>query len=121
MNIEDSRAKTIYRKDGEGYTLYSIGINHKKQDGSWEGGFIPCRFPKGTNIPNKTKIMMITAWLDFYTKEEKTHPFIYIKEYEIVEDKQESKQENIQVPQNAKTEYDNENTGVSLSDDDLPF
>ena len=31
------------------------------------------------------------------------------------------KQDNIQVPEHTKTEYDNSNTEVELTDEDLPF
>ena len=113
MNIEDSRAKTIYRKDGDNYTLYSIGLSHKKQDGTWENGFMSCRFPKGIDLENKTKIMITNAWLDFYVKDKVTHPYIFINKYEVVED--------TKVPQNTKPTYDDENTDIHLSDEDLPF
>lgn len=35
--------------------------------------------------------------------------------------KEESKEEEKEIPQNTKTEYDIENSGIQLSDDDLPF
>lgn len=112
MNIEDSKAKTIYRKDGENYTTYSMGISHKKQDGSWENGYITCRFPKDTNIQNKTKIIIKNAWLDFYIKDKVTHPYIFINKFELVEDK---------MPQNTKTEYDDIKSDIQLTEQDLPF
>lgn len=114
MNIEDSRAKTIYRKDVNENALYTIGLSHKKQDGSWEYGYMNCRFPKAADIPNKTKIMIVSAWLDFYVKDKVTHPYIFINKYEIIEDKQE-------IPQNIKTDYDNLGSDIQLSDQDLPF
>lgn len=119
MNIEDSRAKIIYRNEVNGKVLYSIGISHKKQDGSWENGYMSCRFPKDADIPNKTKIMIVSAWLDFYNKDKVTHPYIFINKYEIVEEKEEGKQDNIQVPQNVKTDYQEED--IQLTDADLPF
>lgn len=112
MNIEDSREKTIYRNEVNGKILYSIGISHKKQDGSWENGFISCRFPKEADIQNKQKIMIVQGWLDFYVKDRVTHPYIFINKYELVED------EN--VPQNVKSEYD-EKSDIQLADADLPF
>ena len=117
MNIEDSRAKTIYRNEINGKTLYSIGISHKKQDGTWENGFMNCRFPKDTDMPNKTKIMIISAWLDFYVKEKTTHPYIFINKYEIVN----TEKVEEQLPVNATSEYDNEKSNVQLTDEDLPF
>ena len=112
MNIEDSRSKTIYRNDVNGKALYSIGISHKKQDGTWENGYMNCRFPKDTDIPNKTKIMIVSAWLDFYNKDKVTHPYIFINKFELVDD-------NVEVPQNSRTEYKEED--IKLTDADLPF
>lgn len=115
MNIEDSRAKIIYRNEVNGKALYSIGISHKKQDGSWENGYMSCRFSKDADIPNKTKIMIVSAWLDFYNKDKVTHPYIFINKYELVNE--ENTQQDI--PQNIKTDYQEEN--IHLTDADLPF
>lgn len=117
MNIEDSRAKTIYRNEVNGKILYSLGLRHKKQDGSWENGYMNCRFPKDTNIPNKTKIMITSAWLDFYIKEKATHPYIFINKYEIVN----TENQEVKIPQNTTSEYDNGNSDIQLTDDDYPF
>lgn len=117
MNIEDSRAKTIYRNEVNDKTLYSIGISHKKQDGTWENGFMNCRFPKDADIPNKAKIMIVSAWLDFYIKEKVTHPYIFINKYEIVN----TEKVEEQLPANATSEYDNKKSDVQLTDEDLPF
>ena len=113
MNIEDSKAKTIYRNEINGKELYSIGISHKKQDGTWENGFISCRFTKEANIQNKQKIKIVNAWLDFYIKDRITHPFIFINKYELVEEEK--------TPQNVKSEYDNMGSDIKLQDSDLPF
>lgn len=114
MNIEDSKAKTIYRREVNGIAFYSIGLSHKKQDGSWENGYMNCRFPKDADIPNKTKVMIVNAWLDFYIKDKITHSYIFINKYEIVQDTQD-------IPQNVKTDYDNIGSDVQLTDEDLPF
>lgn len=123
MNIEDSRAKTIYRNEVNGKILYSMGLSHKKQDGSWENGYINCRFPKDADIPNKTKIMVVNAWLDFYTKDKVTHPYIFVNKYEIIEETKDKEMtlEEIGVPDNYKTEYEEKDNSVQLSDSDLPF
>ena len=114
MNIECDKEKTIYRNEVNGKALYSIGISHKKQDGSWENGYMTCRFPKDADIPNKTKIKIVNSWLDFYIKDKVTHPYIFINKYEIVS-------ESIEIPQNVKSEYDNEKSDIQITDEDLPF
>lgn len=113
MNIESDKEKTIYRNEVNGKALYSIGISHKKQDGSWENGYMTCRFPKDADIPNKTKIKIVNSWLDFYIKDKVTHPYIFINKYEIVS-------ESVEIPQNAKCEYD-EKSDIQITDEDLPF
>lgn len=115
MNIEDSREKMIFRKEKNGKTMYSIGLSHKNQDGTWENGYMNCRFPKNTNIKDKTKIMILSAWIDFYVKDKVTHPYIFINKYDLINE------ENIQqdIPQNIKTEYKSEN--IHLTEDDYPF
>ena len=114
MNIESDKEKIIFRKEIDGKILYSIGLSHKKQDGSWENGYMTCRFQKDTNIADKTKIKLIQAWLDFYTKDKKTYPYVFINKYETVS-------ESTPLPQNTKTEYDNMQTDIKLEDSDLPF
>ena len=109
MNIESDKEKTIYRNEVNGKALYSIGLSHKKQDGSWENGYMTCRFPKDADIPNKTKIKIVNAWLDFYTKDKVTHPYIFINKYEIVND---------DLPQNTKSKYSND-SDVQLTDEDI--
>ena len=109
MNIECDKEKTIYRNEVNGKALYSIGISHKKQDGSWENGYMTCRFPKDADIPNKTKIKIVNSWLDFYIKDKVTHPYIFINKYEIVND---------DLPQNTKSKYSND-SDVQLTDEDI--
>lgn len=120
MTIEDSKPKTIYRNEVNGKVLYSIGLSHKKQDGTWENGYMSCRFPKDANIENKTKILLHNAWLDFYVQDKKTHTYIFINKYEVVEKSLDEELLN-EVPQNTKSEYDSEQSDITLTDEDLPF
>ena len=114
MNIEETKPKTIFRNEVNGKVLYSIGISHKKQDGTWENGYMSCRFPKEADIPNKTKILIHNAWLDFYVKDKVTHIYLFVNKYEIVED-------DVKISNNNTSEYDNENSDIQLTDEDLPF
>lgn len=115
MNIECEKEKTIYRNEVNGKTLYSIRLSHKKQDGNWENGYMTCRFPKDTDLKDKTKIKLIQSWLDFGIKDKKTYPYIFINKYEIVSEAKE------EIPQNTKSEYDNIKSDIQLTDEDLPF
>lgn len=120
MNVEDEKAKMIFRNDVNGKALYTIGLSHKKQDGTWENGYMSCRFPKDADIQDKTKIIMHNAWIDFYVKDKITHSYIFINKYEIVNDTK-TTQKEVEVSQNIKSDYDIENSDIQINDDDLPF
>lgn len=124
MNIQTDKSKTIYKyttKDGKEF--YSIGLSKKKQDGTYENGFINCRFKKDINLENKTRILIKKGWVDFYVKDRITYPFIFINEFEIIQDdKQESKQvEQANEFSAMKTATEYKDDEVTLTDADLPF
>lgn len=126
MNIDCEKPKTIYKykaKDGKEY--YSLGLSKKKQDGSWESGFISCRFKRDAKIENKTRILIKEGWVDFYVKDRITYPFIFINLYEEVEEPRPEGVKTIEEvnefsTMNIKTEYQ-ETPEVVLEDKDLPF
>ena len=108
MNIECEKEKMIFRNEKDGKTYYSIGLSKKNQDGKYTSGYMPCRFPKEANIPNKTKIKILNAWLDFWVDDKKiTHPYIFINKYEILSD---------DIP-NVKSNYSGD--GVQLTDEEI--
>lgn len=121
MNIECEKPKTIYKyKTKDGKEHYSLGLSKKKQDGSWENGFISCRFKKDANIENKTRILIKEGWVDFYVKDRITYPFIFINLYEEVEEPKPEDVKTTDIPQNIKTEY-SEDSDIQIKDEDLPF
>ena len=98
MNIEEKEV-TIFRYDGQYGASYSIGLSKKKQDGTYENGYIPCKFKKDVELGNKTKIKIKNAWLTFNVKDKKTYPYIFINSFE---------QENVEVKQEVKEEKKND-------------
>ncbi len=118
MNIESDREKTIYRHVKEDKVFYSIGLSKKQQDNTYLNGYISCRFPKGADFSDKTRIKIHQAWLDFYIKDNKTYPYIFINKYEVVEVNQDGELLK-EVPQNTKTDYDDSN--IEIEDNELPF
>ena len=73
----------IFRKDYEGRQLYSTTIGKKKQDGTYENGYIDVQFKKGVNLADKTKIEVINGWLTFYLNKDKKPVWqIFINEFE---------------------------------------
>lgn len=108
MNIECEKEKMIFRNEKDGKVFYSIGLSKKNQDGKYTSGYIACRFPKNTNIENKTKIKILNAWLDFWVDDKKiTHPYIFINKYEMILDG---------IP-NMKSEHSEK--GVQLTDEEI--
>lgn len=108
MNIECEKEKMIFRNEKDGKVYYSIGLSKKKQDGTYTSGYMPCRFPKNANIPNKAKIKILNAWLDFWVDDKKiTRPYIFINKYDMILD---------DIP-NMKSEHSEE--GIQLSDEEI--
>ncbi|MBO7732067.1 MAG: hypothetical protein J6S67_05930 [Methanobrevibacter sp.] len=112
MNIQTDKPKNIFRFDKDGRAYYSIGLSKKDKDGNYINGYMNCKFPKNADIPNKSKIMILDAWVDFYTKDKVTYPYVYINKYEIVE---EVHKETSTTPQKV------EDKDMEIPDEFLPF
>lgn len=120
MNIVNDYAVMIFRYDYEGKALYSLGLSKKNQDSTYTNGYISCRFKKDVELENQTKIYIKKAWLDFYLKDKVTIPYIFISEFELLQDAMQQGKETLdELPQNYKTKYDE--IEVVLDDADLPF
>ena len=114
MNIESDRAKIIFRHTKDDKVFYSIGLTKKDIDGNYISGCMSCRFAKGVDVADKTKIIVKKGWIDFYVKDKITYPYLFISQYEVANDTQKE-----EIPQNTKTEYEGNN--IDIGDDDLPF
>ncbi len=103
MNITNEQAVMIFKREYQGNTFYSVGLSKKKQDGTYDNGYMPCQFKKGVSLEDKTKIYIKHAWLSFYLKDipdrtgKQTMPYIFINDFETLQDTIEnSKQEPAQ-------------------------
>lgn len=116
MEVVSNREETIYRNEFNGETRYTIGLSKKKEDGQYENGYMKVMFRKGVSIPNKAKIMIKDAWLSFNQFENKTYPYIFINNFELVDKPDTAPFENM------KTKIES-NIGeqIKITDDDLPF
>ena len=117
MEIVSNREDIVFRNDYNGKIFYSIGISKKKQDGSYENGYINVRFKKDVELENQTKIKINKAWLDFYCKDRKTFPYIFISEFDIVEEKKDPFKE---FGESIKTESQI-GQQIEITNSDLPF
>lgn len=113
MEIVSNKEEMIFRNDYNGKASYSIGLSKKKQDGNYEKGYINVSFKKGVELQNQTKIKIKQSWLDFYKKENKTIPYIFINDYEVVEN----------IPTNKLTTKTESDFGkqIEIKDEDLPW
>lgn len=115
MNFEKLENKMVFRRDNDYGTFYTIGMSKKLQDGSYENGYIDVRFKKDIELQNQTRININESWLTFYTKEngeyKETHPYIFINDFEIVEETIHQSEE--------VTDYNMEQIEIDV--DDLPF
>lgn len=114
MEVIDNKLIKVYRREHEGRTYYSIRLSKKDKDGNYINGYIDARFKKDIEVEDRTNIYIKNAWLDFYVKDKKTYPYIFINEFEKVKEtiekaEKEVKEENI----NAKN--------MTFDDEELPF
>ena len=83
MNIEQCEVM-VFKYEGQYGATYSIGLSKKNQEGKYENGYFSCKFKKGVDLQNKTKIKIKEAWLTFNQKEGKTYPYIFINDFEEI-------------------------------------
>lgn len=55
--------ETMIFKNENGF--YSTSMSKKNLNGEWENKFISVQFPKGTEIPTKTKVNIKKAFMSF--------------------------------------------------------
>ena len=118
MEIISNKKEMIFLNEYNGKEIYSIGLSKKDMNGNYVNGYINCRFKKDVHLKNKTLINIKNAWLDFYiSQDKKTIPYIFINEFEIIEENN-NIEENKEV---VKDPYEQMGDEVALSEDELPF
>lgn len=85
MNIENKYPVMIFKNINGGKTYYSIGLSRKDADGNYVNGYMTCKFKKDVELEDKTKIYIKNAFLTFYVKDKITVPYIFISEFETVD------------------------------------
>lgn len=122
MKIISDREEMIFRKEYEDKVSYSIGLSKKREDGSYENGYIPVRFRKGIELKDKAKIKIKEAWLDFYKIDKKTIPYIFINNFEFPSDAEAIRQamEN-KLPPREKTYMEQNQMNFREDEGEYPF
>ena len=126
MEIISNKEEMIFKIENTHGDFYNIGMSKKKQDGQYENGYMPVRFKKDIVLENKTKIKIKDAWLSFNIKDKKTYPYIFINEFDIVEngevaeEPKEEKNPFEEFGDSITTEFDVGHQ-IEIEDSDLPF
>lgn len=114
----DDKGVRIWRVDkvssnGNPYTRYFTKVSSRDGD-EWVSAFIDVLFPKGTNIADKTDILIKDAFYLVSKYQDKTSMKLYIKEWEVFGVAPES--------QIGKTDSDGfMNVPEGIDEDELPF
>ena len=110
MNVSSEYPVMVFKNTYNDKDYYTLGMGKKNQDGTYTNGYMPCQFRKGVNIDNQTNIYLKEAWLNFYLKDNKTMPFVFINEYQLVADA---------IKETSYTSLKQNEISIDL--DDLPF
>ena len=113
MEIVSNKEEMIFKNEYNDKPYYTIGLSKKDKDGNYINGYMNVSFKKGVELENKTKIRIKSAWLDFYKKDIKTIPIIFVNEFEIVKNDPFK-----EFGESIKTEV---KESVKIEDSDLPF
>lgn len=95
----------IFRDDKGQYPRYSMGISSKSKDGEWIKAYIPCKFKKGVEVENMTKIK-INNCFPIASKGEK-YVFVswMVNDFEIVdEEKEQAPSDFMTIPEGIQEE-----------------
>lgn len=85
MNLTSKYPVTIFRNEYQGKVYYKAGLSKKDNDGNYVNAYINCKFKKGVDLENKTKIKVTNGWLDFYKKGNETIITAFINEFDMVD------------------------------------
>lgn len=122
MNIINDKPVMVFKKEEDNKVKYTVGLSNKKQDGTYENAYFPIQFNKGVVLENQTKIMLVKAWLSFYSWEyqEKKGTTFFIKcsEFTTLEDIQTTPKE--EKPDAAEIYFDDIKADDEFMDS-LPF
>lgn len=97
----DDKPVMVFREDkeykGETFASYKIGVSSKSKDGKdWIKSYVPCRFKKGVELENMTKISIANAFYGVSEGKEYNYYYIVITDFKIVQE--ETKDDFMDIP-----------------------
>ena len=81
--VTDKGYDMVFRYDDGKYPSYSIGVSSKDKDGEWVRGYIPCKFKKGVELENMTKIKIKNSFYVVERGEKRNFVSLMILEFDI--------------------------------------
>ena len=127
MNVQTDKPCMIFVKEYNGKKYNKVGLSRKKQDGTYENGYVDIQFKQGIEFENKDQIYIKDAFLTFYkSKDKATIPYIFVMEFERLEDTIKHSKETDIVKQDTKDDFEEfgkefKLDDMEITDDDLPF
>lgn len=126
MNVSSEKPLMIFVNEYNGKKFYKTSLFKKNKEGKHEYGNIDIQFKKEVEFKNKEQIYIKDAFITFYkSKDEHTIPYIFVMDFERLEDTIERSKETDIVKQDTKDEYKDLGSSVKLEDldidPDLPF
>ena len=118
MNIENKYPVMIFKNINDGKAFYSIGLSRKDADGNYVNGYMTCRFKKDVELENQTKIYIKNAFLTFYLKDKITVPYIFISEFETIDQTIERVKKESEAQEDVYATFGN---SITVEELDLPF
>ncbi len=118
MEIVSNKEEIIFKNEYNDKPYYTIGLSKKDKNGNYINGYMNVSFKKGVELENMTKIKIKSAWLDFYKKDVKTIPVIFINDFEIAEENKKDPFEEF--GDSIKTDFDL-GEDMQIEESDLPF
>lgn len=85
----DDKGVTVFATEKEGqngkFKLYSIGVSSKDSNNNWVSGYVSCRFKKGVEVANKSKIKINNAFYVVNKSNGKSYVSLMITNFETLE------------------------------------
>lgn len=122
MNIENKYPVMIFKNINDGKVFYSIGLSRKDTEGNYINGYMTCKFKKDVELENQTKIYIKSAFLTFYLKDKITVPYIFISEFETIDQTLDRIKKENEVQEDVYAAFGNSITVEQLDEmPELPF
>lgn len=122
MEIISNKEEIIFKNEYNDKPYYTIGLSKKDKEGKYINGYMNVSFKKNVELENMTRIKIKSAWLDFYKKDVKTIPTIFINDFEIVSTTPQISKKDIfeEYGNSIKSDFDI-GEQIQITDSDLPF